>query len=278
VKSGAHGPLERTLQLSKGVGPYRERDLWARGVSTWADFERATQQGVVMNERLDRELLLAIDQTRASLAAGDLEGLAGRVPEREHWRLYPYFSKRAAFLDVEADGDGALTVAGVMDEHGVGTFIRGRNLHELPVRLANSDVWVTFNGGSFDLPVLRKNFEGLPVPKLHLDLKVILRKVRQQGGLKEIEERLGLGRPPHLKGVRGLDAIRLWREHQSNLDPKPLRILVEYNLYDAVNLRALLEWSVNAIAEELAWDGWERQPVFGRGDVLYDISRLVLGL
>lgn len=272
------GPLERTLQLSKGVGPYRERDLWAQGISSWADFEAAAAKGEVMNARLDRELLAGIAAARENLAKGELEPLAAVVPEREHWRLYPYFSKRAAFLDVEADGEGELTVAGVMDDHGVGTFIRGRNLHELPVRLANSDVWVSFNGGSFDLPVMRKNFEGMPVPKLHLDLKVILRKVRQQGGLKEIEERLGLGRPPHLKGVRGLDAIRLWREHLARLDPAPLRVLVEYNLYDAVNLKTLLEWSVNAIAEELAWDQWERQPVFQRGDVLYDISRLLLGL
>lgn len=272
------GPLERTLQLSKGVGPYRERDLWAQGISSWADFEAAAAKGVVMNARLDRELLEAIGRARQNLTLGEVSALAATVPEREHWRLYPYFSKRAAFLDVEADGEGELTVAGVMDDHGVGTFIRGRNLHELPVRLANSDVWVSFNGGSFDLPVMRKNFEGMPVPKVHLDLKVILRKVRQQGGLKEIEERLGLGRPPHLKGVRGLDAIRLWREHMVRLDPAPLRVLVEYNLYDAVNLKTLLEWSVNAIAEELAWDQWERQPVFQRGDVLYDISRLLLGL
>ncbi|MFT3836091.1 MAG: ribonuclease H-like domain-containing protein [Myxococcaceae bacterium] len=272
------GPLERTLQLSKGVGPYRERDLWAQGIASWADFEAAAAKGVVMNARLDQELLAAIGQARQNLTSGEVSALAAMVPEREHWRLYPYFSKRAAFLDVEADGEGELTVAGVMDEHGVATFIKGRNLHELPVRLANSDVWVSFNGGSFDLPVMRKNFEGMPVPKVHLDLKVILRKVRQQGGLKEIEERLGLGRPPHLKGVRGLDAIRLWREHLARLDPAPLRVLVEYNLYDAVNLKTLLEWSVNAIAEELAWDQWERQPVFQRGDVLYDISRLLLGL
>ncbi len=272
------GPLERTFQLSRGVGPYRERDLWARGVRDWRQFEAQAAEGAVMNERLDRELSGAIAETRAALQAQALEALAGRVPEREHWRLYPYFSERAAFLDVEADGEGALTVAGVLDAAGVGTFIRGRNLHELPVRLANSDVWVTFNGGSFDVPVLKKNFEGLRSPLVHLDLKVILRKVRQQGGLKEIEERLGLGRPPHLKGVRGLDAIRLWREHMASLDPAPLRVLVEYNLYDAVNLKTLLEWAVNAIAEELAWEEWERTPVFGRGDVLYDISRLVLSL
>lgn len=29
--------LPRTFQLIKGVGPFRERDLWARAISTWED-------------------------------------------------------------------------------------------------------------------------------------------------------------------------------------------------------------------------------------------------
>ncbi len=272
------GPLERTFQLCKGVGPYRERELWAQGLSTWRAFEARAQSGEVMGARLDRELLEGIEAARSALGRAELPALAAMLPEREHWRLYPYFAQQAVFLDLEADGEGVPTVAGLMDREGVASFRRGHSLQQLPARLAQSALWVTFNGGSFDLPVLRKHFEGLPGPQVHVDLKVVLRKVRQHGGLKQIEERLGLGRPPHLKGVRGLDAIRLWREHHATRDVAPLRVLVEYNLYDAVNLRALLEWAVNAIAEELAWENWENAPVFGRGDVLYDISRLVLAL
>lgn len=269
-------PILHTFQLSKGVGPWREKDLWARGILTWDDFTAAAKKGTVMSKKLDAETLQRIEEARGALEEGDLAKLAGWIPAREHWRLYPRFSDEAAFFDLEADGEQAITVGGVMDREGLATFIRGNSLAELPDRLRKSRIWVTFNGAVFDVPVLQHHFADLARPAVHLDLKVVLRKTRQVGGLKEIEERLGLGRPPHLKGVKGMDAIRLWREvHLGH--PEALRYLVEYNLYDAINLRALLEWAVNEIALQNVW-GMPPLPVFGRGDVLYDLSKLLLTL
>ena len=68
----------------------------------------------------------------------------------------------------------------------------GRNLDALPGRLGELRVWVTFNGGSFDLPVLRHAFPGLPRPVLHLDLKPVCRRIGLGGGLKSSEDRLGI--------------------------------------------------------------------------------------
>lgn len=267
--------LERTFQLIKGVGPWRERDLWARDLATWSDFEKAAAQDVVMSKRLDEELLEAIPRARRALETNDLEALAKLVPVREHWRLYGHFIDEAAFFDIEADGDNVPTVVGVMDREGVATFRRGHSLQQLPDRLAKSRIWVTFNGAVFDVPVLRHAFEEFPTPLVHLDLRFLIRHAKLKGGLKGVEEKLGLHRPPHLKGVKGLDAIRLWREWNETRDPKALRILVEYNLYDAVNLRSVLEWTLWRAAELNAWDV-ERRPIFERGDVLYDVTRLVL--
>ncbi len=270
-------PIFRTFQLSKGVGPWREKDLWARGIATWDDFEAAARKSPVMSKRLDSETLQRIEEARQALAEGDLARLAGWIPAREHWRLYPAFADRAAFFDLEADGETQITVGGVMDKEGLATFIRGSTLAQLGPRLSKSAIWVTFNGLVFDVPVLKRHFEDVTRPMVHLDLKVVLRKTRQTGGLKDIEERLGLRRPPHLKGLRGMDAIRLWRELHSTGDREALRFLVEYNLYDAINLRALLEWAVNEISLTNVWN-LDPQPVFGRGDVLYDLSKLLLAL
>lgn len=270
--------LERTFQLIKGVGPWRERDLWAREIETWADFERAAGQGVVMAERLDRELLEAISTARTVARQGELAALAALVPEREHWRLYGRFANRAAFFDIEADGEEVPTVVGVMDRDGVATFRRGHSLEQLPERLARSPIWVTFNGSVFDVPTLARHFDGFPKPTVHLDLRFLIRHAKLKGGLKGVEEAIGLGRPPHLKGVRGLDAIRLWRAWNDQKDKAALRLLVEYNLYDAINLRSVLEWTIWTIAELQAWKGVERGRIFERGDVLYDVSRLVLSL
>jgi uncharacterized protein len=267
--------LERTFQLVKGIGPWREKDIWAQGIPDWEAFERA--QGVVASRDLDAELKLAIARARQA----SLTELAAMIPEREHWRLYPRFVDQAAFLDLEADGDERITVGGVFDASGVATFIRDFDgelaLQHLATRLQRSPLWVTFNGGAFDLPVLRRHFPGLPKPEVHLDLRFLVRRVRLKGGLKEVEETLGLHRPPHLKGIRGFDAIRLWREYQATRNPEALRILVEYNLYDAINLRSLVELCIARAADQLAWDEPFQKP-FERGDVLYDVSKLLLTL
>ncbi|MBE2249656.1 MAG: ribonuclease H-like domain-containing protein [Myxococcus sp.] len=271
------GFLERTFQLSKGVGPYRERDLWARGYETWAQLEAAAARGVVMSKAIDEGTLAKIAEARDALARRDLAALAALVSPREHWRLYPHFVEQAAFFDIEADGDNVPTVVGVMDRQGVATFRRGRSMEALPARLAQSPIWVTFNGAVFDVPVLEKAFEatGFPRPLVHIDLRFLVRRTGLKGGLKGIEEALSLHRPPHLKGVNGFDAIRLWREWSERGDLTALRILIEYNLYDAVNLRSVLEWCQWRMAEQFAWQ-LERQPIFGRGDVLYDVTRLVM--
>lgn len=271
------GFLERTFQLSKGVGPYRERDLWARGYETWAQFEAAAMKQIVMSKTIDEQTLEKIALARVALAKKDLATLATLVTPKEHWRLYPHFVDQAAFFDIEADGENVPTVVGVMDREGIASFRRGVSLHELPARLAKSPIWVTFNGAVFDVPVLENAFGEVEFPKplVHVDLRFLVRRAGLKGGLKGIEEALKLHRPPHLKGVKGFDAIRLWREWNERRDVAALRVLLEYNLYDAINLRSVLEWCQWKLAEQFAWQ-LERRPIFERGEVLYDVSRLVL--
>lgn len=269
--------LRRTFQLSKGIGPWRERELWSQDVATWADFRDAARRGVVVSARLDAELLERFDELERAFSEGDVATLGRRVPAREHWRLAPHFIERCVFLDLEADGDGEPTVVGLMDHAGLASFRRDDGFRGLVERLGASPIWVSYNGGAYDLPVLRRAFAALPEPAVHVDLRFVCRRARLKGGLKEIEAAVGLGRPQHLQGLKGLDAIRLWREWTVNHELAALRILVEYNLYDAINLRSLLDEGAWRLSEELRW-GLERWPRFERGDVLYDLSRLVLAL
>jgi hypothetical protein len=60
-------------------------------------------------------------------------------------------------------------------------------------------------------------------------------------------------------------------------DRQALRLFAEYNLYDAVNLRTLMAMAYNRLAAETAIPCAE-VPVSWRGDVLYDISKILLGL
>ena len=269
--------IRRTLQLVPGIGPWREKDLWARGLETWEAVRAAG--AAELGAPLHGELLAAIDRVEAALDRGDLATAVAALPARVHWRLWPRVADEALCIDIEADGVGERqrpTVAGCLDPEGLATFIDGRNLDALPGRLAASRVWVTFNGASFDLPVLRHAFPGLARPVLHLDLKPLCRRIGLGGGLKSIEDHVGIARPPHLRGRSGMDAVLLWRAYHATGDVEALRFLVEYNLYDAFQLRAVADHAFNRAAERLHWP--DRVQPWERGSVLYDLSRLLLHL
>jgi uncharacterized protein YprB with RNaseH-like and TPR domain len=270
--------IERSFQLLPGIGPWRERDLWSRGLLDWHAFRAAPQLSELPAKDAE-SLWCRIAEAEVALRTRDLGRLAALLPQREHWRLYPAFLDEAVFLDIETDGavDGHPTVVSLFDRRGLHVFLRGQNLEALPEALQHSRMWVTFNGRCFDVPVLRRHFADLPEPIVHLDLRFLCRRVGLRGGLKAVEQEIGISRPPHLRGVGGWDAVLLWRSWVATDEVAALRFLVEYNLYDAFQLRALADVAYNLAVEQLAFDE-ERIPVWERGELLYDVSRLVLAL
>ncbi len=267
--------IERTFQLCPGVGPWRERDLWARGIETWSAFQHAVNQGAVMSTRLDAQLDKAIDRARRLLEGSDLPGLVGLLAPNVHWRLYRAFETKTVFLDLEADAERKPTILGILDASGLASFRQGLSLHLAEERLKGSTLWVTFNGGAYDLPIVNALFPNLPPPIAHIDLRVLLGQLKFVGGLKAIEARAGVVRPDHVKAVNGNGAISLWRRFQTTGDVSALRLLTEYNLHDVVNLKVLLEWAQWKLAEKYCWQVAPPVRPFERGDVLYDLTRLL---
>ncbi len=264
--------LRRTFQLTSGVGPWRERQLWAQGVATWEDLEARTGPASALEERL----LAAVTAARRALDDGDAGALAAMMPARERWRLLPAFEDDAAYLDIETDGGDVVTAVAVLDRSGPRVFLRGRDLDAFPDATASWKLLVTYNGLSFDVPVLRRAFPGWRPPPAHVDLRHLWARLGHRGGLKLLEEAQGIGRPPHLAGLSGWDAVVLWRRHLDG-DRAALRLLVEYNLHDAVNLRTLAALGYNRIVERLGLPA-APVPVSHRGDWLLDMSRQILAL
>ena len=271
--------IHRTFQHIPGVGPWREKDLWARGVATWDDFPRPGGE-VVLSVAQDDVARSRIEQAQGAMEQRDLQALARLLPPREHWRLYREFADEAVFFDIETDGRERLqpTVVSLLDRDGIRVFLRDRNLEALPEALARRRLWVTFNGSVFDVPVLARHFPQLPVPAAHIDLRFVFRKLRLGAGLKALEDHFRMGRPRHLRGVGGSDAVLLWRAYQETGEVEALRFLVEYNLYDAISLRTLVELGYNTWLDALNLSGEPKVAVFERGDVLYDVSKLLLDL
>lgn len=269
--------IRRTFQIIRGVGPSRERGLWGDGITRWDDFP-APGGSPALSARLDAAARERIEEARVALERRDLRALASMVPPREHWRLYREFQADAAFFDIETEGmSGAPTVVSLFHAGGFEVFLQGKDLDRLPQALERWPLWVTFNGSSYDVPVLARHFGRLPTPALHLDLRHVCRRMGWTGGLKKVEDELGFGRPRHLRGVDGLDAVYLWRYWLAHRDHAALRLLVEYNLYDTIQLRTLAERAYNRGAEGVGL-GDPTIPVFERGDVLYDVTRYLLTL
>jgi len=265
--------IERTFRLMGGVGAYLEGKLWDAGLRAWDDLP--PPPAPLLSPRLDPRLREAVARARAALAAGDAAALAELIPRQERWRLFPAFAARAAYLDVETDGD-ALTAVGLLDADGPRLLLAGRDLEEFPARAAGWPLLVTYNGEAFDLPVLRRAFPGWRPPRAHVDLCPLWRRLGHRGGLKALERVAGLRRPPHLDGLSGLDAVRLWREAQAG-DRGALRAFAEYNLLDVIHLPTLAALDYNRIVERLHMPA-APIPVPEPGDVRYDVTRIVLAL
>ncbi len=266
--------IRSTFQLTPGIGAYRERQLWAAGIRRWEDFP--AEPTVALSARIDGRVRQALAHAREAFESSDADRLAAMLPRRERWRLYAAFADDAAFLDIETDGPALVTAVGILDREGPRVFLRGRDLDRFPDATARWKVLVTFDGLSFDVPILQRAFPGWKPPRAHVDLRHLWARLGHRGGLKLLEQMTGVERPDHLHGVDGLEAVRLWRRHCDG-EPGALQLLAEYNLYDAVNLKALMTLGHNRMLERYGLPGKPVAP-WQRGDVLHDVSKQLLAV
>jgi uncharacterized protein len=200
------------------------------------------------------------------------------------------FGGDAAYLDIETSDDvvgfAGISAIGVLDRRGPHLLLAGRDLERFPELSRDWSMLVTFNGLTFDVPILRRAFPEWQPPGAHVDLRHVLGRLGQRGTLKQLEERLAglhLERPEHLRALNGWGASSLFHRGRDG-DRAAMRRFAEYNLYDAIGLRTLMAFAYNGHVEALA----ARSPALrqatrlvavpGRGDVLYDVSKILLAL
>ncbi|MCG3180315.1 MAG: hypothetical protein BIFFINMI_02674 [Phycisphaerae bacterium] len=236
-----------------GVGQRTERQLWSAGLDGWdrlGDGPGAAGRFGLSSRRWDK-LAGGVQTSVRKLADGDAGWFQRALPAGEAWRLFGDFHEQAAYLDIETDGsyEQRPTTVVLHRQGRTHFFVRDRNLHELPLHLVGVKLLVTYNGRSFDWPVLGRHFARLPGPSAHLDLRYPFARLGFRGGLKAIEHRLGLSRR-ELEGIDGMAAVWLWSRHESG-DSRALPTLLGYNALDVLNLKLLAEWVYNALSEPL---------------------------
>lgn len=266
--------IRSSFRITPGVGAWLESRLWDAGVRCWDDLPAGALPAVGL--KVAARLREAVARAREALAARDAEALARMLPRAERWRLYAAFAGEACFLDIETDGTDRITAIGLLDRTGPRVLLAGRDLDTFEELAAGWKLIGTFNGQAFDLPVLRRRFPRWTPPLAHIDLCHLWRRLGHAGGLKALELAEGLRRPPQIAGLTGLDAIRLWQAHLAG-DAAALRILCEYNLYDAVHLRTLMDRGYNRMLARLRLPA-DPVPVAEPGDFRYDLSKALLVL
>ena len=235
--------LSKTFIHCQGVGPTTERRLWQEGADSWQSYLELQHELKI--SRLVRERLTPlVEESIERLAVRDHSWFASSVPQSEHWRALPHFRRRIAYLDIETSGGFRwedLTVVGVYDGVRLTQYVKGDNLDLVPEALEDKAMIVTFCGTGFDIPFIRRAFR-LKVPQLHIDLCHLLKRLGHRGGLKRIEEQLGIRRAPELRNLSGMDAVGLWRHYCYGRD-EALAVLLAYNAADVMNMELLLEYA-----------------------------------
>jgi hypothetical protein len=181
-----------------------------------------------------------------ALARGNYAYFAETLPGSEHWRAAKEFGHRLGFLDIETNGGmrpDDITVVGVYDGDESRMYVKYRDLQDFAADTEKYAVWVTFFGSGFDLPMLRRRFPYVAFDQIHIDLCPALKRLGYRGGLKRIEQQLGIARPPEVEGLSGFDAVRLWRQWRRKNDAAALEQLLAYNREDIENLSLLLAFA-----------------------------------
>ncbi len=222
------------------LGRLSERRLWHEGVLTWDDFLSSETISRISREKkylYDK----IITESKKACFKGESEYFTC-IPSNEQWRLFEEFNDGACFLDIETNYRNDITVLGISDGIRTWQFIRHVNMQKKSVSelLRQFKIILTFNGASFDIPIIKKYFGDDVMPKVpHIDLRFAGARVGLNGGLKRIERELGIARDKSVQGVSGADALKLWAAYRSTGNRKYLNILLEYNKEDILNLLPL---------------------------------------
>ncbi len=239
--------LENSFVHLPGIGPDTEEKFWAQGLCTWDHL--ADNLHEVFSPRKAQQIAEALEECRAAHEAREFAYFQGRFKGAEMWRVLPALlecggNDQIAYLDIETTGLGfppqcksttiAIYYGGQLHlEHD-----RARKRALLEEIDRNAKCLVSFNGQTFDLPFLRREFN-VELRQAHIDLRYWMAKHGYRGGLKAIQKALPEVRQRESMDIDGFDAVRLWKLHERGV-PNALETLLTYNAEDTVVLEQMV--------------------------------------
>lgn len=236
--------LKHTFRHLTDIGPKKEALFWENRIFSWEDLLAQPTTGLArmrVSDQLKQEVVNSIRHHDA----GDPAYFGDRLPPSESWRLFADFREAAAYVDIETTGltDPEITTIALYDGRSINTYVNGRNLDDFPDAIRYYPLIITYNGKTFDVPIIETVFR-IKLNAAHIDLRYVLKSLGHSGGLKRCEQQMGISRG-RLSGVDGWFAVLLWRDYYWNSNLKALETLLAYNIEDVVNLEKLMVMAFN---------------------------------
>ena len=233
--------IDRTFLHLPGVGPVTERRLQAQGMLCWEDVLADPQAAPLANRRL-AQIVRDLKRCRDALRQNNLRFLCDTLVKREQWRILAQYVDRVSYFDIETsdfDYQAHITVIVCLHRGRLRRFVWGENLDDFLDLLDEVDLLASFNGTTFDIPVVLRHFHIPELPCPHIDLRWQCYHCGFRGGLKEVERQLQIERPPAVAGVDGTEAIWLWQRWRFYQDADAREQLIRYCGVDVLSLPLL---------------------------------------
>lgn len=222
-----------------GIGPGRIPHLFKAGIKTWKDvgLEPISIPGI--GPKRWQGIHDACRASEKALSEQDFPALVSLLKVDDHWRIINEFFPRLSYFDIETTGlefDAEITCISCLHKGKLHHFINHWNLEAFLDLLEDVDILVSFNGNSFDVPRVLNWFHIPELPCAHIDLRPICHRLDYRGGLKIIEQNIGLRRPYDLVGVDGSQAVWLWESWKRMNRRSDLEKLIRYCGADVISL------------------------------------------
>lgn len=172
---------------------------------------------------------------------------------REQLALCHEYPQDILFLDIETTGLShyydEITIIGWSIGGKASTVVKGASADDFRRDAARAKVMITFNGIRFDQRFILQELKGIELPKHHIDLMYLCRRVGLKGGQKAIERELKLNLRDGLGDVDGFAAVLLWHEYLRG-DVASLQKLIRYNRADVGAMGAIFDRVLQLFAVE----------------------------
>ncbi|MCB1156743.1 MAG: ribonuclease H-like domain-containing protein [Leptospiraceae bacterium] len=233
--------IEKAFLHFKGVGTKVREKLEEEGIQDWKHFLQYNKEDKKL-QRLAGNLQFELQRYLKAKEEKDIAFFVKHIHPKERFLLLAEYFDDLSFFDIETNGQtwgDCITTIACFHKGKIYNFVSGENMEEFLQLLEDVKLLVSFNGASFDIPIVLQYYH---IPYLvcpHIDLRWVCHYAGIRGGLKLIEKIFGIKRPANLEGVDGLDAIILWHNWITRKDRSSREKLIRYCSCDAISLKIL---------------------------------------